>query len=109
MEPLAHPLLLELTPPRLDRSANQLLWHTPFTQEQMQTLVPALMARLDCQLGNMDQGADRLFWPVAFEGVSLGLHFEALCDSLWLQAQEGDSEGAEVLSFLGRLAGEVGQ
>ncbi|QIZ78090.1 DUF3630 family protein [Ferrimonas lipolytica] len=99
MEPNANSLLQQLT---IQSSApEQLLWHCPLTQEQTLLMVPTLLQRLDCQLGELQQGADRLFWLVTFEGEPLELHFESLCDSLWLQGNVDD------IQFLRTLAAKV--
>ncbi|WP_298442963.1 DUF3630 family protein [uncultured Ferrimonas sp.] len=101
MEPVAHPLLQQLTlQPAAD---DQLLWHCPLSQEHVMQLVPSLLAQLDCQLGALQQGADRLFWSVTFEEVALQLHFEGLCDSLWLQGPSAE------IHFLRGLAAKVTQ
>ncbi|MBY5993317.1 DUF3630 family protein [Ferrimonas balearica] len=106
MEPTDHPLLLKLGPARYDREPAQLLWPCPLSQEEALVAAPLLMASLECTLGPVEQGADRLYWPLEFEGTALSLQYEALCDSLWIQAGEGgDTEGDQVVAFLARLAG----
>ncbi|MBY6096649.1 DUF3630 family protein [Ferrimonas balearica] len=105
MEPTVNALLLKLGRPQYSADRGQLLWPCPLNQEQAAEVAPQLMARLECQLGALEQGADRLFWPARFEDTVLGLQFEALCDSLWLEASDGAVDGAETLAF---LAAQVG-
>ncbi|WP_169628088.1 DUF3630 family protein [Ferrimonas senticii] len=95
MEPNTDALLQQLT--AQVGSASQLLWHCPLSQEQVLQIVPQLMARLDCRLGAVQQGADRLFWPVRFEDAKLTLQFEAVCDSLWLEGPVAE------IQFLAKL------
>ncbi|MFI3245611.1 MAG: DUF3630 family protein [Ferrimonas sp.] len=85
---------LSLQPPR----SEQLLWHCPLAQEQVLALVPMLLQGLDCHACAPEQGADRLYWSVEFEGVALSLHFEGVCDSLWLQGPDPE------IQFLRTLA-----
>ncbi|GAA4889754.1 DUF3630 family protein [Ferrimonas pelagia] len=107
MESVAHALLLKLAPPHHDPQRAQLLWSCPLSQEQVTALVPLLCARLDCQLGGGEIAADRLFWPLRFEESELTLHFEAMCETLWIQAESGDPEGAQVIAYLATLAQEI--
>lgn len=101
MESRSHPLLQQLS--LLQAPADQLLWRCPLSQEQVIDLAPTLMQQLDCRLGQLQQGADRLYWSVEFEGAELALHFEALCDSLWLQGP------AEEIAYLRQLAAKEWQ
>ncbi|MBY6187460.1 DUF3630 family protein [Marinobacter hydrocarbonoclasticus] len=105
MESTAHSLLLKLGQPQYSAERHQLIWPCPLTQEQAGQLVPALMGQLECQLGPMEQGADRLFWTLSFEETALSLQYEALCESLWIQPGEGAQDGEEVVAFLARQVG----
>ncbi|MBY5922695.1 DUF3630 family protein [Ferrimonas balearica] len=100
MESTDHPLLFKLGQPQFSTERQQLLWHCPLSQEETESLAPLLMARLECQLGPVELGADRLFWPVTFEDTPLSLQYEALCETLWLQPGETAEEGAEVVAFI---------
>ncbi|GAA5186938.1 DUF3630 family protein [Ferrimonas gelatinilytica] len=103
MEPVSRSLLLQLGPATLEAEHGRLIWPCPLDQESMPPLAAALAARLDCRLGTMVEGADRLYWPLEFEGVSLRLHYEALCESLWIQPERPDAESQAVVAFLATL------
>ncbi len=100
MESTDHPLLLKLGPAQFSAERHQLLWHCPLSQEEAERLAPLLMARMECRLGPVEQGADRLYWPLTFEDTPLSLQYEALCETLWLEPGEASVEGAEVVAFL---------
>ncbi len=103
MEPVSRSLLLQLGPATLEAERGQLIWSCPLAQESVPPLAEALASRLDCRLGAMTEGADRLYWPLEFEGVALRLQFEALCESLWIQPEHPDRESLAVVAFLATL------
>ncbi|WP_028111346.1 DUF3630 family protein [Ferrimonas kyonanensis] len=101
MGAIDHPLLLQLSAPRWQADTGQLLWTLAADDDTLAQLVPLMLARLDCRLLEHSWGADRHLWLLEFEGCRLALQYEALCDTLWLQAERaGDQEVTEYLAQL---------
>lgn len=96
-----HPLLLQLGSAHFDADAGQLRWQASLTESGLTDLVTQLARAFDCRIGEHQWGADRHCWSLEFEGARLRLQYEALCDSLWLEAERPDD--ADVVAFLAQL------